>query len=83
MYRKRNTWSTRLCRMSPAKKFLGSHVNTPTSEQALCSHLSLEVFNPFKRLKREVTFALKVYTTSPKLFCTASGYQENFFKKGL
>lgn len=71
MLRKRNTWGHWALRhVWEADKFRGSYIKIPTSELSLYSHLSLPLFNLFKRLKRKVTCALKVYTTSPKQFCS-------------
>lgn len=54
--------------------FLGSYIKMPKSEQALYSHLPLCLLNPFKRLKREITSVLKVYTTHGELYFTNSGF---------
>lgn len=72
MHRKKYLGHRVLLHIREAEKFLGSYIKIPKSEQALHSHLSLPLLNPFKRLKREITSALKVYTTSPKQFCTIS-----------
>lgn len=43
----------RVLHVREAEKFLGSYIKIPKSQQALYSHLSLPLLNPFKRLKRE------------------------------